>query len=97
MATVTNNHVDGGAAAATAAAATGATTQQQPAQMSRNELERVTEVFKFYETGVRDAAMYPKVRILELMRPFFFCVSQMLNYQQPTPPPSVQYDYICRA
>ncbi len=29
--------------------------------LSRNELERLTEVFKMYETGLREAAIYPKV------------------------------------
>ena len=34
----------------------------QKYQLSRNELERVTEVFKMYETGLREATIYPKVR-----------------------------------
>jgi hypothetical protein len=29
--------------------------------LSKNELERLTEVFKMYETGLREAAIYPKV------------------------------------
>ena len=32
------------------------------AQLSKNELERVTEVFKMYETGLGEATMYPKAR-----------------------------------
>jgi len=35
---------------------------QPVAQLSKNELERITEVFKIYETGLREATIYPKVR-----------------------------------
>ena len=31
-------------------------------QLSKDELDRVTEVFKMYETGLREATIYPKVR-----------------------------------
>lgn len=34
----------------------------QAPKLSANELERVTEVFKMYETGLREATIYPKVR-----------------------------------
>lgn len=34
---------------------------QQAPKLSANELERVTEVFKMYETGLREATIYPKV------------------------------------
>ena len=34
---------------------------QTEAKLSNNELERVTEVFKMYETGLREATIYPKV------------------------------------
>ena len=34
---------------------------QTEAKLSTNELERVTEVFKMYETGLREATIYPKV------------------------------------
>lgn len=34
---------------------------QNAAQLSKNELERITEVFKIYETGLREATIYPKV------------------------------------
>ena len=30
-------------------------------QLSKDELDRVTEVFKMYETGLREATIYPKV------------------------------------
>lgn len=30
-------------------------------QLSKDELDRVTEVFKVYETGLREATIYPKV------------------------------------
>ena len=33
----------------------------QAPKLSANELERVTEVFKMYETGLREATIYPKV------------------------------------
>jgi len=33
---------------------------QTEAKLSTNELERVTEVFKMYETGLREATIYPK-------------------------------------
>ncbi len=36
---------------------------QATAQLSKNELERITEVFKIYETGLREATIYPKVRL----------------------------------
>ena len=32
-------------------------------QLSKDELDRVTEVFKMYETGLREATIYPKVSI----------------------------------
>ena len=39
-----------------------ATTAQNPnMQLSKDELDRVTEVFKMYETGLREATIYPKV------------------------------------
>ncbi len=31
-------------------------------QLSKNELERITEVFKIFETGLREATIYPKVK-----------------------------------
>ena len=31
-------------------------------QLSKDELDRVTEVFKMYETGLREATIYPKVK-----------------------------------
>ena len=34
---------------------------QTAPKLSANELERVTEVFKMYETGLREATIYPKV------------------------------------
>ena len=34
-------------------------------QLSKDELDRVTEVFKMYETGLREATIYPKVREYE--------------------------------
>jgi len=34
---------------------------QSANQLSKNELERITEVFKIYETGLREATIYPKV------------------------------------
>jgi hypothetical protein len=34
---------------------------QSAPKLSANELERVTEVFKMYETGLREATIYPKV------------------------------------
>jgi len=37
---------------------------QSPPQLSKNELDRITEVFKMYETGLREATIYPKVRDL---------------------------------
>ena len=46
--------------AAVAAAAEKANQASKPAQLSKNELERVTEVFKMYQTGLREAAIYPK-------------------------------------
>ena len=36
--------------------------------LSKNELDRVTEVFKMYETGLREAAIYPKVTVEERRR-----------------------------
>ena len=40
-----------------------ATPAQNPnMQLSKDELDRVTEVFKMYETGLREATIYPKVR-----------------------------------
>ena len=48
-------------------AAKGKNTDAKPAepktkqQLSRDELDRVTEVFKMYETGLREATIYPKV------------------------------------
>ena len=39
------------------------TKNPQNAQLSKNELDRVTEVFKMYETGLREATIYPRVRI----------------------------------
>ena len=40
----------------------------QNMQLSKDELDRVTEVFKMYETGLREATIYPKVRELILSR-----------------------------
>lgn len=37
------------------------TKNPQNAQLSKNELDRVTEVFKMYETGLREATIYPRV------------------------------------
>lgn len=37
-------------------------------EMKVNEKERITEVFKMYETGVRAAAMHPKVSELLLLK-----------------------------
>ena len=37
---------------------------QSAPKLSANELERVTEVFKMYETGLREATIYPKVSSL---------------------------------
>ena len=34
---------------------------QTAPQLSKNELDRITEVFKIYETGLREATIYPKV------------------------------------
>ncbi len=34
-------------------------------QLSNNELDRITEVFKIYETGLREATMYPKVKSIQ--------------------------------
>jgi hypothetical protein len=36
---------------------------QNVAHLSKNELERITEVFKIYETGLREATIYPKVSL----------------------------------
>ena len=36
---------------------------QTAPKLSANELERVTEVFKMYETGLREATIYPKVSV----------------------------------
>ncbi len=36
-------------------------TPQTAPQLSKNELDRITEVFKIYETGLREATIYPKV------------------------------------
>ena len=38
-----------------------ATTKNPQQQLSKDELDRVTEVFKVYETGLREATIYPKV------------------------------------
>ena len=39
-----------------------AATKKDPTQqLSKDELDRVTEVFKVYETGLREATIYPKV------------------------------------
>ena len=38
----------------------------QAPKLSANELERVTEVFKMYETGLREATIYPKVRVISI-------------------------------
>ena len=35
---------------------------QTAPQLSKNELDRITEVFKIYETGLREATIYPKVK-----------------------------------
>ena len=35
-------------------------------QLSKDELDRVTEVFKMYETGLREATIYPKVNYYKL-------------------------------
>ena len=35
-------------------------------QLSKDELDRVTEVFKMYETGLREATIYPKVNHCKL-------------------------------
>ena len=44
-----------------------ATPAQNPnMQLSKDELDRVTEVFKMYETGLREATIYPKVRTRQL-------------------------------
>ena len=44
-----------------------ATPAQNPnMQLSKDELDRVTEVFKMYETGLREATIYPKVRTRKL-------------------------------
>ena len=42
----------------------GSSANNKPAtqQLSKDELDRVTEVFKMYETGLREATIYPKVR-----------------------------------
>jgi len=43
---------------------TGSKEQKPPhpaPQLSKNELDRITEVFKIYETGLREATIYPKV------------------------------------
>ena len=40
------------------------TAQNTNMQLSKDELDRVTEVFKMYETGLREATIYPKVREL---------------------------------
>jgi hypothetical protein len=37
---------------------------QTAPQLSKNELDRITEVFKIYETGLREATIYPKVNEL---------------------------------
>ena len=34
-------------------------------QLSKDELDRVTEVFKMYETGLREATIHPKVSKLK--------------------------------
>jgi len=36
---------------------------QSAMKLSKNELDRITEVFKIYETGLREATIYPKVKI----------------------------------
>jgi hypothetical protein len=41
------------------------TTANPNMQLSKDELDRVTEVFKMYETGLREATIYPKVRELK--------------------------------
>ena len=46
------------------ASPTGSKAQKPPhpaPQLSKNELDRITEVFKIYETGLREATIYPKV------------------------------------
>ena len=40
-------------------------------EMKVNEKERITEVFKMYETGVRAAAMHPKVSEF-----IYFCLKE---------------------
>ena len=43
--------------------------------MSDNERDRITEVFKMYETDVRSAAMHPEVSNTS----FFFCSFYLLH------------------
>ncbi len=39
-------------------------------ELSKNELDRVTEVFKMFETGQRDATIYPKVLLRTIYKAF---------------------------
>ena len=43
---------------------------QSAPKLSANELERVTEVFKMYETGLREATIYPKVSSMLEYNPY---------------------------
>ncbi len=49
-------------------------------QLSNDELDRVTEVFKMYETGLREATIYPKVILMRL--PLFFTAFYKCLYIQ---------------
>ena len=57
--------------------------QNQNMQLSKDELDRVTEVFKMYETGLREATIYPKVRKSNLSRILnwvsIFCIQKGLT------------------
>ena len=46
-------------------------TPQTAPQLSKNELDRITEVFKIYETGLREATIYPKVNKNDPVSTFF--------------------------